>query len=373
MKTLRHLLVKEFKQIFRNRMMLIIIFVAPVLQLLILPLAADFEIKNINISIVDHDHSSISHQLISKIEFSNYFNLVSVSDSYPSALHQVEQDKADLILEIPKGFEANLYRENKQSLFLAVNAINGVKAGVGGSYLSRIISDYNRELQSKSGYNSRMNAIPTIEIRNTNWFNPNLNYQTFMVPGILVLLVTMIGAYMCTLNIVKEKEVGTIEQINVTPIKKYQFILGKLIPFWIIGMLVFSVGLFVVARSIYGIVPAGSLFLLYAFLGLYLIAVIGIGLLLSTVANNQQQAMSLAFFFMMIFILMGGLFTTIDSMPAWAQWVSKFNPVTYFIDVNRMVIMKGSGFHDIKYHFLKMLGFAIFFNVWAVLNYRKRV
>jgi ABC-2 type transport system permease protein len=373
MKTLRHLLIKEFKQIFRNKMMLLIIFVAPVIQLLILPLAADFEIKNINIAIVDHDHSPISRQLRSKIEFSNYFKLVSVSDSYAYGLNQIEKDKADLILEIPKGFEANLYRENKQSLFLAVNAINGVKAGVGGGYLSRIISDFNREIQSKSGINSRNSSIPTIEISSTNWFNSNLDYQTFMVPGILVLLVTMIGAYMCTLNIVKEKEVGTIEQINVTPIKKYQFILGKLIPFWIIGMVVFSVGLFVVARLIYGIVPVGSLFILYAFLGLYLIAVIGIGLLLSTVANNQQQAMSLAFFFMMIFILMGGLFTTIDSMPTWAQWVSKFNPVTYFIDVNRMVMMKGSGFSELKYHFIKMLGFALFFNFWAILNYRKRI
>ncbi|MBP1673802.1 MAG: transporter permease [Bacteroidetes bacterium] len=372
MKTLRHLLIKEFRQIFRNRMMLLIIFVAPVLQLLILPLAADFEIKNINISIVDHDHSSVSRQLTSKIEFSKYFKLASVSDSYQYALHQIEKDKADLILEIPKGFEANLYRENKQSLFLAVNAINGVKAGVGGAYLSRIIGDFNRELQTKSGFNSRMNGIPTIEISNSNWFNPNLDYQTFMVPGILVLLVTMIGAYMCTLNIVKEKEMGTIEQINVTPIKKYQFILGKLIPFWIIGMIIFSIGLFVVARLIYGIVPVGSLLLLYGFLGLYLIAVIGIGLFISTLANNQQQAMSLAFFFMMIFILMGGLFTTIDSMPKWAQWVSRFNPVTYFIDVNRMVIMKGSGFHDIKYHFLFMGCFAIFINSVAIFNYRKR-
>lgn len=354
-------------------MMLMIIFVAPVLQLLILPLAADFEIKNINIAIVDHDHSPFSRQLRSKIEFSKYFKLVSVSESYTYGLYQIEKDKADLILEIPRGFEVNLYRENKQSLFLAVNAINGVKAGIGGAYLSRIINDFNREIQLKSGGNSRFNSIPTIEISSTNWFNPNLDYQTFMVPGILVLLVTMIGAYMCTLNIVKEKEVGTIEQINVTPIKKYQFILGKLIPFWIIGMLVFSVGLLVVARLIYGIIPVGSLFILYAFLGLYLISVIGIGLLLSTVANNQQQAMSLAFFFMMIFILMGGLFTTIDSMPSWAQWISKFNPVTYFIEVNRMVIMKGSGFSDLKYHFLKMLGFAIFFNVWAVLNYRKRL
>lgn len=373
MSTFRHLLIKEFRQIFRNKMILMIIFVAPTIQLLILPLAADFEIKNINIAIIDHDRSPMTQQLISKIEFSNYFKLVHYGDSYREGVQMVETDQADLILEIPKGFEANLTREGKNSLFIAINAINGMKASVGGGYLARIINNFNQEIRMKAVGPERVPALPTIEISNVNWFNPSLNYQTFMVPGILVLLVTMIGAYMCTLNIVKEKEMGTIEQINVTPIKKYQFILGKLIPFWIIGMLVFSVGLFVIARLVYGIVPLGSLWLLYAFLGLYLIAVIGIGLLISTIANNQQQAMSLVFFFMMIFILMGGLFTTIDSMPNWAQWISKFNPVTYFIDVNRMVIMKGSGFQDIKYHFLIMAGFAIFINFWAVVNYRKRV
>lgn len=373
MSTLIHLLIKEFKQIFRNKTILLIIFVAPTMQLLILPLAADFEIKNINIAIIDHDRSPLTQSLISKIEFSNYFKLVHYGDSYQEGFKQVEQDKADLILEIPAGFESNLYRENKQSLFVAINAINGVKASVGGSYLLRIISDFNQDIRIKQMGPDRFSPLPTIDISSANRFNPSLNYQSFMVPGILVLLVTMVGAYMCTLNIVKEKETGTIEQINVTPIKKYEFILGKLIPFWIIGMIVFSIGLFIIARIIYGIVPLGSLWIIYGFLGLYLIAVIGFGLLISTIANNQQQAMSLIFFFMMIFILLGGLFTSIDSMPNWAQTISKFNPVSYFIDVNRMVIMKGSGFRDVKYHFLIMGGFAIFINFWAVVNYRKRV
>ena len=192
-----------------------------------------------------------------------------------------------------------------------------------------------------------------------------------MVPGILVFLVTMIGAYMCALNLVKEKEVGTIEQINVTPIKKYHFILGKLIPFWIIGILVFSVGLFVIGRWVYGIIPLGNIGILYAFLAIYLIAVLGIGLLISTYSNSQQQAMSLAFFFMMIFLLMSGLFTSIDSMPEWAKWIARLNPVTYFIEVMRMLVMKGSGFDDIKNHFIIMAGFAIFFNGWAIINYKK--
>src|SRR5690606_15910648 len=193
----------------------------------------------------------------------------------------------------------------------------------------------------------------------SNWFNPLQRYQVFMVPGILAVLVTMVGAYMCSLNIVKEKEVGTIEQINVTPIRKYQFVLGKLIPFWVIGMIIFSMGLLVVARWVYGIVPVGSLVLLYSYLAVYLVAVLGLGLLISTFAETQQQAMSVTFFFMMIFMLMSGLFTPLDGMPTWAYLIAKFNPVTYFIEVVRMVLLKGSGFADLKGHFLVMTGFAV--------------
>jgi ABC-2 type transport system permease protein len=174
-----------------------------------------------------------------------------------------------------------------------------------------------------------------------------MNYRFFMVPGILVVLVTMVGSYMCALNIVKEKEVGTIEQINVTPIKKYQFILGKLIPFWVIGMFIFSVGLLIVARFVYGIVPVGSLFLLYGYLAIYLIALLGLGLLISTFAETQQQAMSVAFFFIMIFMLMSGFtFTPLDGMPQWAYIIANIIPVTYFIEVVRMIILKGSGFTE---------------------------
>ncbi|MFT5570930.1 MAG: ABC-2 type transport system permease protein [Cyclobacteriaceae bacterium] len=187
----------------------------------------------------------------------------------------------------------------------------------------------------------------------------------------LAILVTMIGAYMCALNIVKEKEVGTIEQINVTPIRKHHFILGKLIPFWVIGIFVFSLGLFIVARGVYGIIPLGSVVLLYAYLSLYLVAILGVGLLVSTYSQTQQQAMSLAFFLMMIFILMSGLFTPIESMPPWARLIAQFNPVTHFIQVMRMIVMKGSALKDIIFQTLAMVAFAIFFNVWALLNYKK--
>lgn len=371
MRTLKFLLQKEFRQIFRNATILRMIIALPIVQLLVMPLAADYEIKNINISIVDHDHSPYSKKLADKVLASGYFRLNDFGSSYPAAFDQFQKNKSDLILEIPEHFERDLVKENDASLFIAANSINGTKALVGNAYLSRIINNFNSVIRTEWIEPQRMEPVPTIEVTSLNWFNPLLNYPFFMVPGILVILVTMVGGYMCALNIVKEKEVGTIEQINVTPIRKDIFILGKLIPFWVIGMFVFTVGLFGVARFVYHIIPVGSLLLMYGFLAIYLVALLGFGLLLSTYAETQQQAMSLAFFFMMIFILMSGLFTPIESMPEWAKWIARANPVTYFIEVLRMVVLKGSGFHDIKKHLLVIIGMAVFFNTWAILNYRK--
>jgi ABC-2 type transport system permease protein len=281
----------------------------------------------------------------------------------------IEKDKADLVLEIPPGFEKNLVRENAQKLFLAVNAINGTKAGLGGSYLANIIRDFNVELAGKNMV-SLQQRISRVEVEPTYRFNAKMNYKVFMVPGILAILVTMIGGFLSALNIVKEKEVGTIEQINVTPIRKHHFILGKLIPFWFLGNVVFSVGL-LIARFIYGIVPEGSLLLLYGFITVFLLSILGFGLLISTFCENQQQAMFIMFFFMMIFILMGGLFTSIDVMPPWAKFIARMNPVSYLIEVVRMIVLKGSKLKDILPHLGKVALFALVLNTWAVLNYRK--
>lgn len=371
MRTLYFLLQKEFKQIFRDKSILPIIFIAPIVQLLILPLAANYEVKNINIGIVDHDHSLYSQNLIAKINSSGYFRLSDYSSSFKSAFAKFENDETDIILEIPNGFERNLIRENKQEVFIGVNAINGMKAGLGSGYLNQVIADFNNDIRLRLSPAQKFNPVSTIEVTSINRFNPFLKYTYFMVPGILVVLITILSTYMSALNIVKEKEVGTIEQINVTPIKKHYFILGKLIPFWIIGMFVFTIGLFVVARFVYGVIPVGSLFLLYGYLSVFLISMLGLGLLISTIADTQQQAMSVAFFLMMIFMLMSGLFTPIESMPQWAQYLAKASPVTYFIEVIRMIVLKGSGFAEIKNHFLMMIGFAILLNGFAIWNYRK--
>ncbi|HRI20969.1 MAG TPA: ABC transporter permease [Panacibacter sp.] len=372
MRTLKFLLQKEFRQIFRDPSIVRMILMMPIVQLILLPLAANYEVKDVKLAIVDHDHSSYTQQMINKITASGYFQLIGVSNSYNEEMKLVEKDEADIILEIPAQFERTIVKENEAPLFMAVNAINGTRANLGSAYLQNIIRNYNQDIRTKWIQMPRFNDQPLINITYADWYNPHMNYQLFMVPGILAVLLTMVGAFMTALNIVKEKEVGTIEQINVTPIRKHHFILGKLIPFWILGLVVLTLG-FGVARVVYGIVPLGSFVTIYVFAMVYLLAVLGLGLLVSTYSNTQQQAMLISFFLMMIFILLGGLYTSIDSMPQWAQWITKFNPVSYFIEVVRMVVIKGSTLKDISNQLLIMFGFAIALNGWAIFNYKKRM
>jgi ABC-2 type transport system permease protein len=371
MRTLKFLLQKEFRQIFRDPAILRVIFVLPVVQLLLLPWAADYEVRNVKLAVVDHDRSPYSRQLVAKITSSGYFQLDQYTHSYREAFKEMEANKADVIMEIPLHFEHDLVRDNEATLLLSANAINGVKAGLGTSYLQSIIRDFNSEVRDEWIQTPRLSPEITLDVRPSNWYNPLMNYKFFMVPGILVMLVTIVGSFLTSMNIVREKELGTIEQINVTPVKKYHFILGKLIPFWVLGLLILTMGL-LIAWLLYGIVPVGSFFTIYLFAAVYLLAILGYGLLISTFASSQQQAMLATFFLFMIFILLAGLFTPVDSMPVWAQWFTRFNPVAYFVEVMRLVVLKGSGIADISRHILSVLAFAIVLNVWAVMSYRKR-
>lgn len=372
MRTLKFLLQKEFLQIFRNKLILRMIFVVPVIQLIILPFAANFEIKNINLAVVDNDHSEYSRKLINKFTASGYFQLVDYSKSYQDALIQVEKDNADIIVEIPSGFEKELIRNNESFIQIAANAISGQTAGLAVAYSNNILKDFNSSIRTEWIQQPRFPAMQTIEITSSNWFNPNMDYDLFIVPGILALLVTLVGFLMSSLNIVKEKEAGTIEQLNVSPIKKYEFILSKLIPFWILGLVVLTIG-FIISFIIYGIFPEGNFLVGYLFASIYLIALLGFGLLTSVFADTQQQAMFIAYFFMLIFILLGGLFSPIENMPDWAQFLTYLNPVSYFIDTMRMLVLKGSSFWDLRFHFLIVLGFAVLFNALAILKYKKTV
>lgn len=364
MRTLRYLLEKEFKQIRRDRFLPRIIFLVPLMQLIILPFAANFEMHNINLGVIDNDHSVLSAQLIGKVVASGYFRLTNVSDSYDQGITSIESNESDILLEIPVNFEQQLGREGTVEVLIAANAVNGTKGGMGSAYLSQIIRDFNQE----KGFTP---AFPSGGVRSSSLFNPHLNYKNYMVPGIMVFLLTIIGGFLSALNIVSEKEKGTIEQINVTPVPKTLFLLSKLIPFWIIGFILLTIGV-MITWIVYGLLPAGNIGIIYVFAAVYLIAFTGFGLAISSISSTQQQAMFTAFFFLIIFALLSGLFTPISSMPRWAQQVTLLNPVRYFVEVMRMVYLKGSQFTDITGHFAVVCLFALFFNVLAVVSYRKK-
>ena len=352
--------------------MLPIIFVLPFIQLLVLSNAASFEVKNIKFSYVDNDHSAASRELISKFQSSNYFVMVDAFSSKKEANLQMQKGKVDVILEIPNHFESNLVADKKASLAVSINAIDGAAAGVTNVYITQIINSYNQKVQSKLyQYNDNSFVQPQNIITIPSfWFNNNLNYKTLMVPGILVLLVTMLTLFLSAMNIVREKEMGTLEQINVTPIKKHQFIIGKLFPFWVLGLFILTIGL-TIARVVFHIPILGNIGLIYLFTAVYLLVILGIGLFISNYTETQQQAMFIAWFLTVIFILMSGLFTPIESMPVWAQQITRFNPIRYFVEIIRMVMLKGATFSDISTSFFIIVFYAFAINGLAVWSYKK--
>lgn len=369
MKILGFIIEKEFKQIFRNKGMLPIIFIMPILQLLILSNAATFDIKNIQFSYIDHDHTSTSRALLEQFDASKYFDVVTDFPSENKAQSAMQNGDVDVILEIPIHFERNLVKEQYTTLGVTINAIDGAAAGVENVYITQILKDFNKSIQLKLLQPSNAVNVMTIP---SFWYNKTLNYKTYMVPGILVLLVTMITLFLSGMNIVREKEIGTLEQINVTPIKKREFIIGKLFPFWVLGLAILSIGL-IIATFIFHVPIVGNLGLLYVYTSIYILVILGIGLFISNFTETQQQAMFISWFFMVIFILMSGLFTPIESMPKWAQLITEFNPIKYFVEVMRMVMLKGSSLNNILPQLLKTLLYAIVMNGLAVWKYRKTV
>ena len=371
MKTILYIIQKEFKQIFRNKGMLPIIFIMPVIQLLILSNAATFDIKNIKFGYIDNDHTSTSRELIEKFNASTYFNVVTDFPSEELARSEMLNGKVDVVLEIPQHFERDLQAEKYNNLGVTINAIDGAAAGVENVYISQIIQRFNQKIKVDLLQVSDTQIRPVnIETIPLFWYNKTLNYKTFMVPGILVLLVTMIILFLSGMNIVREKEIGTLEQINVTPIKKSQFIIGKLFPFWIIGLGLLSIGL-IIAKLVFNVPMVGSLALMYLYTSIYILVILGIGLFISNFTDTQQQAMFISWFFMVIFILMSGLFTPIESMPKWAQVITEFNPIRYFVEIMRMVMLKGSGLNDILPQLIKTTIYAVIMNGLAVWSYKK--
>jgi ABC-2 type transport system permease protein len=369
---LKYLVEKEFKLIKRNRVLPIIIFVMPVVFLLLLPFAADFEIKNIRLAIVDNDHSTYSRRFIAKIGSTNYYQIVANESSYNDAMrNQIEMGVADAILEIPQRFERDLVRQKTAKVLISANAVDGMKGMMGAAYLASIAMDFSKNISLELAAFSNGLPQPTIQISNKAVFNQLMNFKAYMVPAIMMMILVLMCGAMPAINIVMEKETGTIEQMNVTPIKKSYFILSKIIPFWVIGFIVLTIG-FIIAYLVYGLSPVGSLGTIYPAAALFIFTMTGIGLVVSNKSDTMQQAMMIAMFFLVIFILMSGLLTPISSMPNWAQTLTYANPLRYYAEIMRFVYLKGSTFLDIIPQLVALLVFTVAANIWAVVSYKKR-
>lgn len=352
---LKYLIEKEFKLLKRNKFIPKIIVMMPVMVILILPFAANYDIKDLNIKITDHDGTTASRRLGEKILSGGYFRINSLPD-----------ENCDIFLEIPRDFEKGLAARRVVELNISANSINGNKAGLGVNYLNSIIQDFVGE------YTNTGSTAKSLNMSVINRYNPRMDYAVFMVPALMVMLLTIICGFLPALNIVSEKEEGTIEQMNVTPVSKFQFILAKLIPFWIIGLVVLTISM-ILAYFVHQLFPAGNILSIYLAAVVFIITISGFGLVISNSSSTMSQAMFVMFFFILIFILLSGLYTPIESMPGWAQMITKFNPLTYFIKIMRGIYLRGATIADIAPLLGYLSLFAIFFNVWAIASYRKKM
>jgi ABC-2 type transport system permease protein len=338
-RTIGVLIRKEFQQVRRDRLMLFQMLVMPFIQLLILANAATFEIRSSPVAIVDESKSSASRGLVARVAASDYFSVDPPARSMNEANARLLSGDASVILHLPRRFDTDLARIGHSPVQVIVSARDGAAAGVIATYLRAITRDHAIELTRER--DGRAEAEP-IQLTTRNRYNEQLDYQAFMIPGILVILVTIVGAMLTSMNIVREKELGTLEQLNATPLLRSEFIAGKLIPFWLIALVELGFGL-TLAKLVFDLPMRGSLLLLFGSAGLYLVVALGVGLWISTVASTQQQAMFVTFFFLMLNLFMSGLFTPVASMPAWARAAAELVPLKHFIEVMRTILLRGAG------------------------------
>jgi len=370
MRTVLYLIRKEFKQIFRDVFLGKAIIGIPILQLLIFVPAVTLEIKRVDLCVIDRDMTAHSRQLLSAIQSSGVFRITRFTQSEDEANSLLHSDKNHMAIQIPSGFGRDIGNGHPARIMVSVNAINAMTAQLSWVYLSGIVNDMNMDIALESVGKHAPTMLKQVEVTHRIWYNEMLNYKHFMLPGILTILISLIGMVLGGINLVKEKEIGTIEQINVTPIKKHQFILSKMIPFLLISLFDLAFGL-ILGKLFFNMPFVGSIGLLFLSATIYLVGIMGLTLLISIYSHSQQQFLFVAFFFFIIFMLMGGIFTPTDSMPLWAQKMNYFNPMMYQMRVTRMVMLKGSGLMDVGKDLLALLIFGVMLSVLAVRGYRK--
>lgn len=373
----------EVLHVTRDRASMVQVILMPLIQLLLLSNVATFAIKQSPAYIVDHDHTSTSRGVVSRLGSSGFFDIVGRSESPAAANDAMLGGRATIVVTIPHDFEASLEHTGRAPIGLDVNAEKGAAAGIVQSYAAQILTDYSRELSAEIRPALQTAAPapgrvapphpgqPRIEVRTRSLYNATLDYKHYMVPGILVALVTMIGTLLTAQNIAREREMGTLEQLNVTPITKAEFITAKLLPFWVLALVDLALGL-VVGRLVFGVPIRGSVLLLLGAAAVYLVVALAIGLLVSTRVETQQQAMFVSFFILMIYLLMSGLLTPIDSMPHWVQLASELNPVRHFVAISRAVLIKGAGVSDIALPLGILAVYGVAVLALAIQQYHKR-
>ena len=382
MRRIRFLAWAEVLHVIRDRATLAQVLVLPLAQLLILSNAATFEVRDVPTYVVDFDRSTASRGLVDRFAASGNFDIVGDSTSLDLANDELLRGRVTLVVTVPHDFERSLMRDRAAPIQLAVNAEKGSAAGVVQSYALRILSAYSAELgttlrptmanvRSASRDQPPMRGATRIEVTVRNRYNQTLNYKHYMVPGLLVALVTLIATLVSAQNIAREKELGTLEQLNVTPLTRGQFIAAKLLPFWVLGMLDLGIGL-TAGWLIFDIPVRGSLVLLFGSAAVYLVVALAIGLWISTLVETQQQAMFVTFFIVNIYLLMSGLFTPIDSMSPWVQTVSLLNPVRHFVTISRSLLVKGAGVQEIVQPLAILALFAVVTLALAIRQYSKR-
>ena len=374
MRTVFFLVRKEFLQVFRDRTTVFQIFMIPIVQLLVLANAATFDVKQVTMLVVDEDRTTVSTGLVQRLGAGGQFRVVRYEATDAGVDHALLDREVTAVLHIPRRFEEDLVRRGRAPVQLVLNSEEGATAGIVQSYAAAILASYARELDRTLPTVRRAGAsaarVAPLDLRTQRWFNPTRNYKDWMVPALMVSLTTIIGLLLTAQNIVRENELGTLEQLNVTPMTKLQFIAAKLIPFWLLTMVIFSIGL-AIGRLVFAMPMRGNLLLVYLAAMVYLVVVLGLGLWISTVTRTQQQAMFVAFFVILIFLLMSGLFTPVDAMPRWAQWVAEANPVKHFVVVMRAVLVRGAGLETVGRPILGLAVAGAAVLALAVLRYRK--
>ena len=357
---IRYLIHKEFLQIRRNSFLPRLILMFPIMIMCVMPWVMNQEVKNIRVDVVDNDHSTRSQQLVHSIEASNYFVFCGQKPTYQAALKDIETSKADIILEIPQGYSRECTLGHQPQVLIAANAVNGTKGSIGSAYLSQIVTS--SVAPTATAVQSKVSALFL--------YNKHQNYKVFMIPALFAILLMLMTGFLPALNIVSEKEKGTIEQINVTPVSKWSFILAKLIPYWLIALFLITICL-VLSWLIYGITCQGNLMLVYLLAMLLALFFSSLGLIISNYSDTMQQAIFVMWFFVVCMLLLSGLFTPTRSMPQLAYLTTYVNPMHYFIDAIRTVFVRGGDFASIAHQVLALMGISSLMGVWAVASYRK--